>query len=247
MEALDLAGPERPGPYFRRVSWRWGDLLIALAPLIVLRLAPDEVYRIVGPIPRAWVVVSLLQLGWMFGFPIGVARWRLGNWPNLPRPGRIAIDGVLAILAAPLFFLLMGQLLDTLRRWLGDAMTPGQIFEPIVNARDPIDRWAMIGMAVIAAPIAEETMYRGLVYGVLRRWMPAFLAMLIQAVAFGLGHAFGPAGMVVAMVAGLILGAFCVWRRSLLASILLHAAVNAVGLAAMASGMRPEAIGPGSR
>lgn len=244
MDVLVTAGPARPGPYFRRVRWRWGDLAIALAPLVLLRLAPDWTYRVVAPVPRAWLLVSLLQFGWMFGFPVWVARRRLGEWSGPPRPGRAATDGLLAILAAPVCFVLMGLLFDFLRRWIGDAMIPGQVFEPIVNSHDPVDRWAMIGMAVIAGPIAEETMYRGLVYGTLRQRMPAIVAMVIQAAAFALGHSFGPAGMASVMVAGLILGVFYTWRRSLLASIVLHSAVNAMGMAAIASRVMPEPIGP---
>ncbi len=244
MDVVVEAGPARPGPYFRRVPWRWDDLAIALAPLVVLRLAPDWTYRVIAPVPRAWLVVSLLQLGWMFGFPVWVARRRLGEWPGPPRPGRAAIDGMLAILAAPACLFMMGLLFDVLRRWIGDPMIPGQVFEPYVNSRDRFDQWAMIGMAVVAAPIAEEAMFRGLVYGALRQRMPAIFAMVIQAATFALGHAFGPAGMASVLVAGLILGVFYTWRRSLLASILLHAAVNALAMAAIASGVMPEPNGP---
>ena len=41
---------------------------------------------------------------------------------------------------------------------------------------------------VLAAPVLEEILYRGLIMKSLQRGMPVFIALIIQAVLFGLMH-----------------------------------------------------------
>ena len=81
---------------------------------------------------------------------------------------------------------------------------------------------------VIAAPIAEEIIFRGLVYTRLKRGMPIFVAALISAVVFGLLH-----GSVVHLIytipMGLLLCLCYEKYRSLCASVLVHMFFNIAG------------------
>lgn len=79
---------------------------------------------------------------------------------------------------------------------------------------------------VVLAPLTEEILFRGLIYGSLKRTLPRWLAILIASVVFGLLH-----GQALWIAYTALLGAFfCVIRDrydSLWASVLLHMAFNA--------------------
>lgn len=83
-------------------------------------------------------------------------------------------------------------------------------------------------MMVIAAPIFEELIYRGIILdGLLKKYSP-FVAILVSGVLFGLVH-LNPWQF----VAGFILGIFFGWiyykTRNLTLTMILHAAINLVG------------------
>ncbi|MBQ8510456.1 MAG: CPBP family intramembrane metalloprotease [Clostridia bacterium] len=82
--------------------------------------------------------------------------------------------------------------------------------------------------SVIAAPIVEEVVFRGLCYTRLKRGMPMLAAMLICAWGFGLMH--GTAiWFLYASVVGLLLAWVFEKYRSLTASILVHFSFNLCG------------------
>lgn len=97
------------------------------------------------------------------------------------------------------------------QRWLGYLHHPGAL-------------WLK---AVLVYPILEEIFYRGLLLQLLRRYCPLWLAITLPTVLFGLthlGHGYGNA------LNALLLGGVFAWlvvrTRSLLPSILCHAAIN---------------------
>lgn len=88
----------------------------------------------------------------------------------------------------------------------------------------------------------EETVFRGFLLGRLRAAMPAsdtpgaqlrrdILAIVVSAVLFGAGHGYqGLLGLLQNTVAGLVLGALVVWRRSLWPAIGAHLTIDAFSL-----------------
>ena len=83
--------------------------------------------------------------------------------------------------------------------------------------------------AVIAAPIVEEVIFRGVVFGSFRKVFPAWVSILISAVIFGAYH-MNPVAIVYASVMGIIAGIVYEKKRNLLFPIILHMANNFVGL-----------------
>lgn len=83
----------------------------------------------------------------------------------------------------------------------------------------------LFAMAVVAAPLAEEFIFRGLVFGGLRRSMGLAPSMVMSAALFAIVHP--PVSMLPVFVLGL--GAAFVYdrTRSLLAPVLMHALYNA--------------------
>ena len=90
--------------------------------------------------------------------------------------------------------------------------------------------WLWLGaLAVLAAPLCEEFIFRGLLQGGLRRSLPAWQAVLIGSAIFAIVHP--PASMLPVFVLGLCTGWAYEKSGSLLAPMLVHASYNAVLLA----------------
>jgi len=83
----------------------------------------------------------------------------------------------------------------------------------------------------VANAVAEELVYRGILFGALERAWGARLALVIQALAFGLAHLHGfPRGWIgvaLATVYGLMTGILRVRSRGLLAPLAAHVAADA--------------------
>lgn len=89
----------------------------------------------------------------------------------------------------------------------------------------------ILGLLVtgIVAPIFEEILFRGLIFGELKKITSVKLAILIQAIIFGVYH-FNFIQSSYAVVIGVILGYVCYKTNSLLSSILLHITFNSFSL-----------------
>jgi ABC-2 type transport system permease protein len=83
----------------------------------------------------------------------------------------------------------------------------------------------MLALAVLAAPLCEEFIFRGLIFGGLRRSMGALPAMLVSAAIFAIVHP--PASMLPVFVLGLCTAWAYERSRQLLAPMLVHALYNA--------------------
>lgn len=85
--------------------------------------------------------------------------------------------------------------------------------------------WWMFALAVVAAPLCEEFIFRGLIFGGLRRSMGAPGAIVISAAIFAIVHP--PLSMLPVFVLGLCTGFAYERGKMLLAPMLVHAAYNA--------------------
>jgi ABC-2 type transport system permease protein len=79
----------------------------------------------------------------------------------------------------------------------------------------------MLVLAVVAAPLCEEFIFRGLIYGGLRRSMSAPPAMLMSAAIFAVVHP--PLSMLPVFVLGLCTAWTYERSKTLLAPMLVHA------------------------
>ena len=132
--------------------------------------------------------------------------------------------------------LMITQLLIILVELLtGTAPTPGHPVQQLANSASGLDLVYLFIAVSLAAPIVEETMFRGVLYAHLRgmsRRMVGILSvgmsMLITSILFAAIH---PQGLVfIPPLAGLAIG-FCIgreWRGSLLASMFAHGYHNAL-------------------
>jgi uncharacterized protein len=99
-------------------------------------------------------------------------------------------------------------------------MTQGQQLTPLHLAM------LLLGVAVVA-PIAEELFFRGMLYPLLRRRLPVWLAILANAAIFAALH-FIPILLPILFVMGLLLTFVRAHTNSVIPGILIHALNNAV-------------------
>ena len=99
-------------------------------------------------------------------------------------------------------------------------------------------------LAVAVAPLVEEVYFRGFLYNSLRAICPGWIAVLLQALLFGLGHAYEPLGVIVTFVIGLLFAAIYEWRKTLLATVLVHGIYNLIVIGAIAAVVMANAYAP---
>lgn len=80
--------------------------------------------------------------------------------------------------------------------------------------------------SVVWAPIIEEIVFRGFLYGWLRERLGYVLAIVISSIAFGIVHPYSPLGMLEVGAAGVMFAILREWRGSLIAPMVAHALHN---------------------
>jgi membrane protease YdiL (CAAX protease family) len=236
MQPAETFEPTAPigRPTLRDVQWTWGDVLIGFAPIIVARVAP----ALMNPamFSRAphwlWVPFTLLAMIWMFAYPLLIAARRIGL-PLVPRPRVILIELLIALIAVPVGMVIMTGVSMVLMRLFGAASMATSPLEPIAGSSNRFEPLALVILAIVVAPFAEEIFFRGMLYNALRQRMNPILAAMIQAVIFGLSHPFGLADQAVIIVLAIFIGLLYEWRKILLTPILFHALTNAVAIVLM--------------
>ncbi|WP_426516360.1 CPBP family intramembrane glutamic endopeptidase [Diaminobutyricibacter sp. McL0618] len=162
-----------------------------------------------------------------------VYRWqgvrdRLAVRPAAGRWFRTAILVWLVILAACgiVYFALGFASGSAIGAWL-DVIRDATDMSRFATAT-PLD-WALIVIrALILAGVAEELLFRGILYGWLRGYLPAWAVILITSVAFALEHGFYPILLPLGLFFGLGLG----WLRersgSILPGLVVHVLTDAL-------------------
>jgi membrane-associated protease RseP (regulator of RpoE activity) len=117
-------------------------------------------------------------------------------------------------------------------------------WRPLAGSFNPIEWLVFIALAVAVGPVAEETFFRGLFYNALRQRLHPIWAAPIQATVFAYFHPFGLASSAAIGMVALALALLYEWRKTLVTPILLHAAVNAVGMASLTWSLAADAAAP---
>ncbi|HEY9752784.1 MAG TPA: type II CAAX endopeptidase family protein, partial [Coleofasciculaceae cyanobacterium] len=109
-----------------------------------------------------------------------------------------------------------------------------------LEGRDPVTLGCFFFTAAIAAPIFEETLFRGFLLPSLTRSMPLWAAIALSSVIFAVAH-LSLSEVLPLTVLGMVLGFVYVRSRNLLASILLHSLWNTgtlVSLVLLGNGLK---------
>jgi membrane protease YdiL (CAAX protease family) len=187
----------QPGPFARVPceKWRVGDAVFAsvLAGFYLLlliaggdkdaKLTADAVNGAItfDTMLLAVVLVSIASRGVSLREVFGLA----------PRRPLLAIGtGVACLVATYPVFMLAGEIAARLGYPVGnDAESVKYLLGPL----KPLDLAATICLAVVVAPIAEEFVFRGLFYGVMKKFAGPWSAMATSALIFAAIHQNLPA------------------------------------------------------
>jgi membrane protease YdiL (CAAX protease family) len=232
---------------FREVPWRWSDVLLGFAPYLLLRAATfviDPRAPLATVLRQQWMPLHLLTDAWMLGIPLWIARTRTTHPVRLPRPRAVLVEALVAFLSLPVVFAASVAVATIAGNLLAGVESPAFPWASRAVSFSRTEWLAFITMAVTLAPVAEETFYRGFLYNVLRQQLHPIPAALIQAVVFGYVHPFGLANSIGIGVAALALVVVYEWRQTLLTPILVHAAMNAVGMVLLFGILAAEADAP---
>ena len=130
--------------------------------------------------------------------------------------------------------LLIGMVLNLLGGLVSGKGDPARLkaygqLAPFLPKTPRQHRW---GMALsVSAGVAEEIAYRGFVMWMLAFFMPVYAVIAVQAVVFGLAHAYqGWGGAVGTAILGAVIGLVYWATGSLFLPILLHVLVDAMSL-----------------
>lgn len=190
-------------------------LLGSLLSVILMRvrgvesLTPDItfIYYLVQMLPTiAFVVWLRLRAGRDSGIHLGLGRI------HLP----MVLWGVVLVMAS-------GVVIEPLL-----SLFPTEAYEEVMQGIG-LGGWAILS-AVVAAPILEEVLFRGLVFESCGERFGKGVGLILSALLFGVIHVV-PVQMINAFVVGLILGYVYLKTRSLVSVIIIHAINNAIAYA----------------
>ena len=105
----------------------------------------------------------------------------------------------------------------------------------VANVTGVTSSWLMLVAVFLLAPVAEELLFRGLTLTYAKRCMPATLAIIIQALIFGIYHGNIIQGTY-AFLLGILIGFLVHKTDNLLAGITFHIALN-ISIMAVPSGL----------
>ena len=234
--APQVAPPPRPWGFWATIGWSalWVVLsllagTVAVVAFVAVTVIRDPNADILAVAERAGSnglilsVVAILQTPLLVGLVVLVASRRLPVREYLGLKAPRARETVVCIL---LLLALIGAH-DTFAWLVGKAIVPSFMTEVYRTAGFlPL----LLAALLVAAPLAEETLFRGLLFkGITASRLGVAGAVLISAAAWSLIHVqYNPYGIAYIFAGGVFLG-LVRWRTgSTTLTILLHAIMNAV-------------------
>jgi membrane protease YdiL (CAAX protease family) len=212
------------GTEFLRVLGTW----IAIAALsggftwlIVTKFAPtwqsanEPVLLIVAEVYASLPIATLLNLGWS-GIRDRVG-FRFTSWRDI---GLAVVAWLAAMAVGVLASIALAPVLGTSEHALNTVLRQGTDV-PRLPTSTPVDLALILFRALVLSGIAEEFLFRGLLFSWLRRRLSTGPVVLITAILFALQHYF-PAVIVVALSYGLAAGWVRARTRSTLNTFVMH-------------------------
>lgn len=203
----------------------FSDRLVRLAPVFLMRL---EVGIQLGMyLPIFLIPVLVLRSEWVqSGLSSRVTLRRFLAALGLSGRGatRDAASGILGYVLAMPVVLFMTVVSSLIYAHVHTPSNPADSW--IAAANGWPDRLLVLFVASVAAPIVEETMFRGMLYPALRSQLGVIGGILLSAAIFAAVHPTLPAGFLPILAVGAGLAAVREWRGSLVPGMVLHGVFN---------------------
>lgn len=182
----------------------------------------------------AQIVVMLAGAGGVLGylrFVRGFDPSELFGMRSL-RPGKAIMVGVLATLPAITAVAIISALSEHYLRAVWPDDSPQEVVKSMLGTTSIATRTLMIIAATVVAPLTEEILFRGFLYGVLKRFTDGAFATLISALLFSIVHMH--VGSVLPLfVLALLLATAYELTGSLLVPMIMHGVFNTLMIIAM--------------
>lgn len=216
------------------------QIALSLLPLFLMRhmhvqnLSEAGRQALIGREIVTDTVAYVASAGAAFCYLVHIARRKGGDWQreigfNFPRSYssvRFGLATYAISSAAIIFTSLMGNKL------FGAAPEPPNPFIPMLVSSSHVWEWVTLAvLAVIAAPIAEETMFRGVLLTSIRQKLGAAWAIVISGLIFGMIHPVGLVEGLALSSLGCVFGLIAVYRRSIAPTMVAHGLNNLVATA----------------
>ena len=226
-----------PNAEFGPVPWTVGDIAKAIAAVILLLIPASFaiIYLILAvseTLDSSWAYWALTGIA-LYGFML-LAVWRLSvvkyrcGWDALGfrslNVKRASILAVVVIGAALVINLLYGALIEYLG--LG-PLEPDPV--PVRYTEGNLNLAALSFLALIAAPVAEETFFRGFVFAGVGKRLGFGWGAILSALLFALAH-IDPGALIPIFFLGLLLAWLYARTRSIWACIFTHCLYNSIAL-----------------
>lgn len=220
------------GHFFPSQTWKWPETLLTTGVvLFFLLMAVPSFTAPPGRIDLKAIESALGLYASIILFVVGFLVFRNVNpieafglrWLSW-RQGLVAVIVTLALVLPAIYA----------AQWVGYSLCgpetdPQPIVSFLIEHQSLRDRLSVILIAVVAAPLTEELIFRGCLYGILRQIGGKFVAIAVSSLLFALihGHAPSLAGLIILSV-----GLSLLYEKtgSLWAPILLHAAFNGLSI-----------------
>jgi membrane protease YdiL (CAAX protease family) len=138
-------------------------------------------------------------------------------------------SALLALAAAyPVLMLVQAMVLGA----SGGQMEPQEVVQFLQEAKSPRDRLAVMTMAVVIAPVAEEIIFRGYLYPAGKRFVGPFFSLVATSLLFAVLHGHS-ASVPALFTLAVCLGLAYEKTGTLLVPMVMHAVFNAVSVAAI--------------
>ena len=196
-------------------------------------------------VERNPVVFSAVAGSIVYGILFGAIYLRILKRRNLPWSAiGFRRPPLLPLLLAPI--IILGQLGAVAAINVLVLTLTGQFENPQIEAIGGggdfswLNFWLMLLLAGGVAPVVEEVMFRGLLYGWLRSRMPVALAVVVSAALFSVAHVI-PVLLPALFVVGLTLAVAYELSGSLWIAILLHSLQNSLAVIAIFAALAMDA------
>jgi membrane protease YdiL (CAAX protease family) len=245
-DETNTAPPSVRRSFFRDVRWRLLVVALVCAPGLLprlLALLPLSERLIV--IARAVALpVAFVIEAWMLVIPLWLAVAQIGSFPRMPSIRTVFVEGLIALVVAALVFISAIASTLAFQYFSAGGSSSGIPYAPLANSFSRLELLGFIALVMVVAPVAEEVFFRGMAYNAFRQRVHPALAVLASAGLFALCHPFGLQDSDFIVLAGLACAIVYEWRKTLVAPILVHAAVNVVGVSVLMAAVGAEAAAP---
>lgn len=232
-------------PSFRVAPWRRLDVLMGVAPLIVLRiglsLAKPSLFN--GVPVFVWYVSTAIVMGWLLLYPLWIGHHYLIRYRRL-NARSLSIELLVAVAALPVLLAILAVATQVLTRAVNGPPAAPDVLGPFGGASGGFELIVFLMFTITVAPLAEEVFFRGFLYNSLRGRMNWCFAAIIQAVLFALFHPFELSVLIVIAIGGFAFALLYEWRRTIVTPVILHASLNIVAAVALLSSSGTDSTHP---